>query len=185
MTKSINKADPFNFDDYRQQVPAFFYKRFRKDNPTTNIESPETWVIPLDFGYGYLLRMITSKWPMYESQSASIYPTLNISLFNTIRGATRQNNPIPLRLVSTPGKDGCFRFPAPAPVDNDIFNICYSATPPLKNRLVYNLFYQYRDAIHMKFNFSPELPTQFHEIEYFDIMLDGYLIPEKDLSLWK
>lgn len=181
----INKADPFNFDDYRQQVPYFYFKRFHPDAITNGFEADINWIIPLDFGYGYLLRQISSKWPKYENQIGAQYPNLNISLFNTIRGATRQNNPIPLRLVSTPGKDGCVQVAAPAPVDNDIFSVCYTSVPPVKNRLIYNLFFQYRDAIHLKLNWSPQLPLQFFENSYMDIMLDGYLIPQKDLSMWE
>ncbi len=179
--KAIDKADPFNFDDYRQQVPVFYYKRFQKSLLGGLMFSDIIWTFPFDFGYGFLLRRVSAKW--INEVGGGMVPKLLISFFDIVRGATRQNDPYPLEQVATPGYDGVTSVVAPSPVDQDIFGVCLKATP-LKNRLIYNLYYKFRDTMSLKLNFD-QAPPFYEGDEYIDLLLDGYLIPEKDLAMWK
>ncbi len=176
------KADPFNFDDYRQQVPMFFYKRLVIDN---QFEGPNNYPYDiiftqlLDQGYSYLLRRISVKWPWFAS--SKMIPDLKISFFNKVRGSTYQSVPYPVEHVSSPGKEDVLVVAAPSPVDLTAFGVSMT-TLSLKNRMVYNLYYKWKDVIFTKFNFD-SIGGEWGKF-YIDVMMDGYLIPQKDLHMW-
>ncbi len=176
------KGNPFSYDDYRQQVPYFYYKRFEIDFNSANLGRSNIWSFALDYGYAYLLRRLSSQWPI-KDDIATPQTELDISFFNMIRGSKYQDKPYPLRQVTTPGNPDINFSAAPAPVDQDGFGINFDAAG-VKNRLVYNLFYQFRDAIHIEVNFRVQVPPVAAGKTYVDLMLDGYLIPEKNLAMW-
>ena len=162
-----------DIDLLRQQVPAWFYKRFDLTAGGTKFD----YTIPIDYGFGYLLRSINTKWP--EMEGETLHSKYSIEFIITSRGRILQNVPYPIRLISTPAEVGVTVNAAPVPVDNDIFSVCFKATP-VKNRILLNYYYQYRETIYIRIDtiFSTEL-------NYFDLVLDGYYIPEKILDLWK
>ena len=168
-------AEALNYDLLRQQTPAFYYKRFRI---LTGTAFKFYFLIPLDFGYGYLLRRISSKWANFTGE---VQPPLDYELIHTTRGRKLNNIPAPLRLISTPGTDGVTVVNAPSPVDNAGFNVCMS-DEPLKNRVVINEYYFYRETLYLNLYFRAVAGVEIDR--YIDIMLDGYLIPEKDLEMW-
>ena len=46
-----------NIDIVQQNVPQFFYKRFEM-----SLKAIGYFIIPIDYGYAYLLRTIKTKW---------------------------------------------------------------------------------------------------------------------------
>lgn len=173
---------PLNYDLLRSQVPAFYYKRFKVDD----IRIKFYFSIPLDYGFGYLLRRISSKWSEEVIPNGNAYhKDVKYTLIHTTRGRRLNDLPAPLRLVSTPAETNVFLAAAPAPVDNDGYGVCFAATP-VKNRLVFNEYYFYRETLFIEFIFNLNMNTTPAELitAYLDVMLDGYLIPEKSLEMW-
>lgn len=167
-------------DVLRQQVPAFYYQRYKILAATQ--ASPLIFNQDLNFGYGYLLRQVTIKYPeLANIAGIEPNPILDIAYTNIISAVPYQNLPYPTGLASSQNNSGVGWAFQPSPVDQDGFGIGMSATA-LKNRLIYNLYYFYRQNIFIELRFRQNVPI----VEtYVDVMLTGYQIAEKDLDMWK
>lgn len=161
----------------KQQVPAWFYRRISSQ---PDINKQVDFLVPIDWGYGYLLRSIKTKWQDKQGAGEPDSGNLDIKFIRTTRGRELQNDFYPVRLISTPAEPGVTVVAAPAPVDNDIFSVCFTATP-VKNVIILNYYYQYRETIYIKLLIGGEI----EQGAYVDMLLDGYYIPEKNLPLWK
>lgn len=180
----VKEPNPYNFDDYRQQVPQFYYKRFKIELGVLQIGLPHSqiWSFKLTQGYTYLLRNYAAKWTQYhEGSPERFFPIPKISFFNKIRATNYQAEPIPPQYMTTPGGQDVWSATAHAAVDQDAFGVVLTVAP-LKNILTQNYFYQYNDNVFVQL----DLPASPEEIEdfYFDLVLFGYLIPQKDLGMW-
>lgn len=175
------EIDFLNFDLQRQQIPYIYYKIFQIV-PTTQAQRI-TWTIPLDKGYGFLLRRLGGIYGLINSEVPnSRYPPLvKIELFDTTRGRTWQNESYPLRLVLTPGDQGYWAI-QPNNVDLNNFGIMFKAEP-VKNKITYNNYYAYRQTIKVEMNVEP-FPVVTSGL-YIELLLDGYLIPELGLEQWQ
>lgn len=165
-----------DIDYLKQQVPAWFFRRLTSNSINKYID----FLIPIDWGYGYLLRSIKSKWRDVAGAGEPNSGHLDIKFIKTTRARELQNDYYPVRLISTPGENGVNFVAAPNPVDNDIFSKCFAATP-VKNVLILNYYYQYRETMYIKLLIGGLIEQD----NYVDILLDGYYIPEKSLPLWK
>lgn len=187
MKKEKKRApNPYLFDDYRQQIPYYYYKRFRTEIgtiPVANLPMNNLWSFRLTQGYTYLLRSYAAKWSGHQEGSpGDPLPDVLISFYNKIRATNYQTQPFPARLVTTPGGQGVWAATAHAPVDQDAFGVVLTEKP-LKNILTQNLFYQFNDNVYMEINYPVTIVE--NEYTYLDLVLFGYLIPEKDLEMWK
>ena len=172
-------------DFYRQALPFFYWKRFDlypqgpfKDGPKYQFS------FPLDYGYAFLLSEMIFK------QGADYEGKVKIEMISKVRGREYQMFPFYPRLISTPGDTGTYP-PAPAPVDSGALNrVSYarrvennlSASP--SSRLPLNVFYHYRENVFI----NVQLSTFFWGLygpSFADLLLIGYLIPERKLAMWK
>ncbi len=181
----VKEPNPYNFDDYRQQIPQFYYKRFRIVLGVLQIGLPHSavWSFQLPGGYTYLMRSYAAKWTQYHIGNPSrFFPIPNLSFFNKIRATKYQAQPYPPQYVSTPAGQDVWSDTAHAAVDQDAFGVVLTVAP-LKNILIQNYFYQFNDNVFVEM----ELPASPEEIEdfYLDLVLFGYLIAEKDLGMWE
>lgn len=175
------ELDFLHFDLQRQQVPYIYYKIFQIV-PTTQAQRV-TWTIPLDKGYGFLLRRLGGIYGLINSEApnANIPPLVNIGLFDTTRGRTWQDINYPLRLVLTPGDQGYWAIQL-NPVDMENFGLGFKAEP-VKNKITYNKYYAYRQTVKVEMNIDP-VPVVTSGL-YIELLLDGYLIPEMGLEQWQ
>lgn len=177
-----------NIDVIRQQIPAFYYRRFRLLTGTPIIQK-QIFSIPLDYGFGYLLRNISSRWSAFDHGGALFSNGLDIELVHWTRGRRLQNFPYPLRLISTPGETEPIPpavtgyVASPLPVDTTGFSINFFASP-VRNRIVINEYYFYRETLYLELQFRSRAALS-TDTNYIDVMLDGYLIPERSLDMWK
>ena len=163
-------------DNELEQWPYVYYKRF-----VTNGREPLKFLEPLDFGYGFLLIDLRSKWEDDIDQSA-IMPKLNIEFTKIIGAKKLQISPYNLANYSTPGHSGVNAVAAPLPVDNNGFNINFTATP-VKDNIRYNEFYLSRENIDIDLNFLGNVLVQERQF-YIDLCLVGYLVPNETLDVW-
>jgi hypothetical protein len=168
-----------NVDELRQQVPAFFFKRFDLFN-----KAVVYFLIPIDYGFAYLLRSIRTKWQeLSDANGASKNRNLKIEFVQSYAGRTLQNERYPARLISTPAEPGVTVIGAPAPYDNTAFDVNMTATP-VKNNILLNYVYQRRETLNCQLRFdviqlTGELDT------YIDILFEGYYIPDRILDEWQ
>lgn len=173
--------EKLDVDVLRQQVPAFYYRRFKV--LAASQASPLIFNQELNYGYGYLLRQVTIKYPERNNIGTpnAPNPILDIAYTNIISAVPYQNLSYPIDLASSQGNPGVSWANQPSSVDQDGFGIGMTATP-LKNRIIYNLYYFYRQNIFIELRFRQNVPI----VEtYVDVMLTGYQIPEKNLDMWK
>lgn len=189
MAKEKTSKSKLDVDALRQQVPAFFYKRFDLQS-----KAFDYFLIPIDIGYTYLLRSIRSKFSESDVGDPEIRQELLIKFIGTIADRTYQNIEYPARLICTPAESG-FEFmagparrqvtvqtvAAPSPVDQEAFGVNFTATP-VKNNLILNYYYQRRDTLNLplRFQITNTQPGQV----YVDILFIGYYMPDEDLPEW-
>ena len=175
----------YNFDDLRQQVPVMQYKRLVLNMPSTYkyVYTPK-----LQYGYGFLLRNIMYKagYGIWSNGGTTYRANYFIEIVKNLNNIDMQNNPIPLDVIGTPGH--CtpsvdLYYPSPAPYDQDGYGLSMWALPQVKNNLILNIFYAYSEVVELKISTDHNLSEQFKL--YLDLLLFGYLIPEKSLSMWR
>lgn len=142
--------------------PYFIYQRL------TLINTVEHFLQSVDFGFDYLLRNLIVKYPEVDAAGATFGPDLSFTPVNSYADMKTSNFPVPFGLVATPGSAGV-QVNAAAQM---------TATGP-KNQKKFNVVFPYRDRIHIEITgqngTTPVL---------VDIVLVGYLIPNRELSMW-
>lgn len=168
-----------SIDTLTQQVPAWFYKRislFQKYQ--------EYFLIPIDYGFAYLLRSIRTKWSETNTPNGAIIArNLKIEFVQSHAARMLQNAPYPARLISTPAEPGVVIAAAPAPYDQTAFGVNMTATP-VKNNIILNYVYQRRETLDARLRFDI-IPIGFEQDAYVDILFDGYYVPDRVLDEWK
>lgn len=162
---------PIHWDSIRAQIPAWFYMRL-----DANAKSTQYFIIPIPVGFNYLLREVRTKWP--EIDTSRVLEVFAHFVYTTSE-RTLQQEDYPIRLISTPGRSNVQAFAAPSPVNNDIFGLNFTATPP-KNNIVLNYYYQRKENLDLRVNFVPKNI----ELGYVDILFQGYLMPDEDVDIW-
>lgn len=142
--------------------PYFIYKRIQ----LTSVKA--FFLHPIDYGFDYLLRNIIVKYPEVDSTGANYGPKLRFESVETSASRRVQNVPIPFELVTTPGSAGVQINAA----------LQMTATGPNAKKMI-NVVHPYRDNIHIEITGqNGTLPV------IVDIVTVGYLIPNKNLSMW-
>lgn len=81
----------------KQKQPYFIFF----ESGITDLQQIFSFTIP--YGFGYLLRRLTADWNTINVAPAALEPiSLNLELFDTIGDLSRQKDPIPLNLISSP-----------------------------------------------------------------------------------
>lgn len=171
---------PIKIDITGQPSPYFFYERLAVVAGRTRV--PVSFHI--DTGFTYFLRRLVMTWPDTEfTAGPPIYvPSLTISFIDRAKNKPRQIVPIPVSLLSTPAGHQTFAGPAPLPVDNTAFSQNFSASVRPSHKM-FNYFYAFADTIEMEVTGFVAAPFLWLP-PYFDVMIEGYNIPEKSLTMW-
>lgn len=157
--------------DLRQAAasqPYFVYAR-------VSLAQPRVYTVyEVPYGFNYLLRRVVSRW---DGAAVGINNGLSIpaELFNSAQSRPRQNEPIPVHLFSSPAGDNQAVAVPGAPLGIQFF-----ATPRTSARIV-NIAFPYGDAVRVVVS-NPDIPGA--AVQFFDIVLEGYLIPENSLGMW-
>jgi len=169
-----NLQAPLKIDALRAQIPAFFYRRVDLTQ-----KPQEYFIIPIDYGFNFLLREIRTKWPKYTNEKIAISTNqLGIAFIQSHASRPLQNEPYPARLISSPAESGVY-FVAETPPDPPPGGINFAATP-VKNNLKLNYYYQHREAIDLRVQFTPIND----ENGFCDVLCCGYYIPDEHLDMW-
>lgn len=147
--------------------PYFVFNRLALTTPRVY----DLFAVP--YGFNYLLRRVISRWDGQVVGGANDY-TLPVELYNAAYSRARQNAPIPLPLVSSPGGDTVAAAEPSAPL-----GISFLVLPRVSARIV-NIGFPYGDTI--KLDILSDFPAA--GPGYIDLVFEGYLIPEQALSLW-
>lgn len=166
-------------DELRQQVPAFFYKRFDLSTAINGY-----FLIPIDWGFAYLLRSIRTKWQaVNEGNGFSKLRQILIEFTQNTSARNLQDIQYPVRLISTPAESGVTAYAAPMPVDNDGFGVNFTATP-VKNNLLLNYVYQHRETLDARIQFDVRDSGSNYDM-VVDLLFIGYYLPERSLDEWQ
>jgi len=143
-TQTIEKRQPF-----------FIYRRITLNAGT------EYFIEKIEQGFYYLLREIVVAYPELDVAGAVFGPELSFEMVQKAQDIFPQDEPIPFRLVSTPGNDG-IQITAGGQL---------TATP-VKSCKTLNVMYPEKDVITIKITGQNGVNPAI-----IDIMLNGYLIP--------
>lgn len=165
-------------DSEAQVVPSFLYKRVEVGHIVERV------IFTIDYGYSYVLERISSKWPDADTSPATLVtPQILIEIFSVAAGTkAHQNEPYPLRLISTPAEPGVLSVAAPSPVDATGFNVNMTATPR-KGEVELDYLFAYRSTIDIKISGQQLIAATWFP-QFVDVVLEGYAVPEQQLAIW-
>ena len=172
---------PVKIDIAGQIAPYYFYKRI--DARAITDRAPLSFKI--DSGYSYFMRRAVLSYPQVITAVAGDQwgPYLSIEFLDRAKNKPRQKQPIPFQLISTPAGWRTTENVAPAPVDATAFNVNFGASVRPSHKLN-NYFYAFADVIEMEVTGFAVVGLFGRQPDYFDVMLEGYNIPERTLSMW-
>ena len=151
-----------------QSAPNFLYYRFKfAAGETTKYINYQ-----IDYGYYYNLKNLVAKMPYKNSAGNNLFCFAKIDVRNTDRNRIKNNEPIPLVLIASPGNNSVVSA-APTPFDATGFNVNMTAEP-LQNTLLINDTYLYRSSIFTIVTIDRVLAFD----TYLDILIRGYNVPE-------
>lgn len=162
------KRIPIPSNPMIQPAPNFLYYRFQfLAGETTKYINYQ-----IDYGYYYNLKSIIAKMPYKNTAGNNLFCFARIDVRNIDRNRKKNNEPIPLVLIASPGNNSVVSA-APSPVDNTAFSVNMTAEP-LKNTLLVNDTYLYRSSIFTILTLDRLLAFD----TYVDILIRGYNVPE-------
>lgn len=156
--------DLSNLVELRDFQPWFIYKRITLNQPKNY------FLEPIDYGFWYILRSINVKYPEIDAAGVVFFGDLEIEFYERASNKWVQNVPIPIRLLSTPHKEGV-----------QINAVNQMTATPLKASILRNIFFPYRDNIEMYI--SGQNPAGMPVI--IDICLVGYYLSAKERVMWE
>lgn len=178
MESVLNKnyaLDTLDIETLSTQWPQLIYKRL-----VTN-GAPVKFLEPLPFGYGFILIDLRAQWA-FKTDNDDILPELKVEFKKTVGSKMLQDKPYWLNHVSTPGNQDTLEAQTePMPVDNFNYSVAFEAKS-VKNQIRYNEYYQYREVIDL--NLLYDTHNALPSTQYIDIVLVGYYVPDKSLSVW-
>ncbi len=155
--------DLSNFDPIRESQPWWIYEKKLINQETIYFSSE------IDYGFWFLLRSIHVKWPERNQANTIWNPDLNMEMYERGANITPQNLPTPFKLFATQNSDGV------SPTSG------ITTATSKKNIKLFNYVFPYRDNIELRIHRS-FTPTNTFDC---DILLIGYLLPEKSMEMWK
>lgn len=130
----------------------------------------------VDNGFGYLLRYVTATWHDIAVVLRATHQLNDCMIEFFVRRQSRQNNPLPLNIISSP---------ASAVSSDQIAGLL--PAQPLGSHKFLNLFYQYGDQIEIHLtrggNALDSAPTVDPAYTVY-LVLKGYNIPEPRSRIW-
>lgn len=159
---------PFDLRVVQATQPFFIWARYQLNLPRVY----SLYQVP--YGYNYLIRQVFARWDMvgFGGGPTVTDPPLAVEIFNASSGRARQTRPVPFVLFSSPGGEN-----TAVPLGGAPFGISFFADPRLSSRIV-NLAFPFGDTI------RAEITGQIPGYTHLDLLVQGYLIAEGDLSLW-
>jgi len=170
--------DYINLEIAKQCLPYFIFQRIEFSHYR------EYFFQKIDHGYGYFLKRVIFRYPeRYDLLQAQVLtPQINFEFFLKSYYKSRQVDPIPGRLLSTPSNHGVSGA-APLPVDNNIFSVCFTAGERKSYKRL-DWLYPYSDTIEINIT-GQDAGMLSRTHQYVDIVLDGYLVPSQESKLWR
>lgn len=165
--------DRIKIDPNSEAVPNYIFKRLN----LTHFR--EYFVHQFDNGWNYLLRQVVIKWPeiTHPVGGLTVGPQLYFEFFSESGSLTRQAQPLPGQLFTSPAGYDVEVSAAPLPVDTDCFSVNFTAQAP-KYVAKINWLFPYKGALRIDITGqagAPIVPA------YVDIFLMGYNVIEKNL----
>lgn len=155
---------PVDLEVAQQSQPYLIYERITLANPR------DYFTFRIDYGYGYLLRRLRTRWPIITA-GPGLAPTLSFEIFSKGSIRARQLQPIPFALNSSPAGFLVTTSPVGPPLTDGV------AIPG--NFKLLNYLFPYGSTIELHITGQAGGAPAF-----VDIVLDGYYVPEKSLGLW-
>lgn len=166
--------------------PWFYHERVALCNPVSFV--PPVAPLPygfmnykIDFGYSFLLRKMRTHFAQFDMDGfgghTTFLNTMRIELTEKAFNIVPQNLPTPLNLCTTPASEDVIHDPMQVGNINDL-----TATAPKADKLINKLF-PHGSNIHIIVTGNEALVPKIFPF-YVHIVLIGYLIPDRTLSMW-
>lgn len=156
--------EKIDVNEWKGTYPYIIYQRVN----LVAIKNPFFFLI--ETGYWYLLRHIRAKWAEIDAAGATFAPEISIEVIGSARHRVFQNNPIPLRHLTTPTSRGVQITGA-----GDMTSINPWRT------IAFDDVRMHQDNI--TFLVSGQNATPFPA--FVDLIVVGYMIPDNRFLQWK
>jgi hypothetical protein len=164
---AISKIKEIDIEKIRHVSPFWIYHRTLLAQQAV---TQELYTIP--YGFWYHMETVTATWPESIDLGAPIglvvRPIVNIAITRIGVSQKAQNEPIPITLISSPGSAGVMDTPDGIEV------------APLTSKKQLNVLLPNNDTIQYQLYDDGTWAG-----EYMDLCIQGYLIPQKALEMWK
>lgn len=156
--------DKIDVDKARGVQPYFIYRRLNL------IAWKNPFFFPIPDGYWYYIHRLYSQWPEVDAAGVVFAPEISIENPENSRHIVHENNPVPLRLFTTPAEH------------NTVINVAglLTAMPPLPT---INIDYVLPQHDNIQLYVSGQNATPFPA--WIDIVICGYLVPDTRLPQWR
>lgn len=173
-----------NTDLAQEVLPYSIYDRIQTAHPK------EYFTFKIEYSFGYWLRHIKLKYPeRLDPTTHAAYQfskEIKLEIFDNANYRARELDAFTGILISSPGKEGCQKYTAANPVDNNAFSVEFSATPAIKSVSNLNFLYKYGDVIKIDISGMEYNATDgAWQPQYIDIFLEGYYVPKRIFDLVK
>jgi hypothetical protein len=162
-------------DIAKSRYPYLIFRRIPLLNHANTIS------VAINYGFDFLLRRITASYDSQDAGGVALYPALDISLVQTSRQRSLQNQAFSILLISSPGSEGVYYAAAPAAVDTDLFSKVFFAAPRELHKTL-NILYRHREEIMLSISgatIASAVNPDLNNPSYVDIVLEGDNIPIK------
>ena len=156
--------DKIDVNNARQVQPYVIYRRINM------ITGKNPLFFPIPYGYWYYIHRIYSQWPELDTAGLVFAPEISFENPENSRHIVHENNPVPIRLVTSPAEH------------NTQINAAglLTAMPPLKT---VDIDYVLPQRDNIQIYVSGQNATPFPA--WIDIMMLGYLVPDVRLPHWR
>jgi hypothetical protein len=190
-----------NVEKMRKIQPYFLYKRFQFNNQTA---LKQTFVEKISAGFNYYTKRLyvqcSAAYIDFSNVLHWAWPFTVEMIDNTV-GRMRQDLPTPIELFTSPGSlgdqmastdfallpgrsrnPGTVYFTMFSPADFTAFRVNALANQILSSKEL-NYLYPSGDVIRVDIS-TTNVPAD-GSATYFDLLVDGYYIPDRELDYWK
>lgn len=164
---AVERLTPIEIDRIRDVQPYWIYKQ---SNLALQPIIQELFTVP--YGFWYHVETITAIWPEWDSQGMVTFaPEIDIEFVRHGVSVRPQNNPVPIRLLTSPNHVGVIDYGAALGI----------TSPPLTAKKQLNVLLPHNDTI--EWDLTGQTAAAGPRI--IDLCIQGYLLPERNLDYWK
>jgi hypothetical protein len=167
-------SEPIRVNLTKQLQPYLIYLR----TALTHFREYINYTLP--YGYGYLLRRVLANWPTVNPAGVKYSGNLRLEFMGVGTWKSRQIDPNPLSLFSSPAGQG---DDLAGPGVRQYAGVGGAVVFTSANRAswrILNYQYLFGDTFNLHVTGQDSIDPA-----YFDLVLHGYLIPERSLSMWQ